>query len=46
MGTGDLSSSPPPVWRKRKITPARRRIGRRSRIKVRKEKRFFVSGEV
>src|SRR6185503_13454146 len=46
IGTGDSSSSPPPVRRKRNMTPTRRMIGRRSRTKVRKEKRFVVSGAV
>jgi hypothetical protein len=41
-GAGDSRLRPPPVERKRTITPARRMIGMRSRMKVRKVKRFVV----
>src|SRR5678816_1756964 len=46
IGAGDLRSSPPPVLRNRKMTPARSRMGSSSRIRVWKEKRLFVSGDV
>jgi hypothetical protein len=41
-GAGDSRFMPPPVLKKRKITPTRRMTGIRSRMKVRNVKRVLV----